>query len=389
MRGRWGTAYAVNMKTWNVGIIGFGYMGRMHTMCYENLKFYYSNAPKMNLYAVCTSKKPEELPVSFERYYTDWHDLIADESIDVVDICAPNDLHADVLCAAIRAGKHIYCEKPLALDLSSARRVMDCVRETGYDKTSRVTFEYRFVPAILRARQMLDEGLLGKLVQFNFKYYGSEFVDPNRPISWQSTREKSGGGVLYAMGTHSLDLIRYLVGDADRVFAMQATHFKQRPLAGSDQIGTVGIEDIINVQLDCGGVPGTLLLSQVAAGAAIDFSFELYGEKGSIKFDQAQPNHLLYFNNEDAKQPIGGHSGYKMIETAQKYGGDAAFPPPRVNISWSRYHIASVYDFAAAIDAGRKSSPDLLDGFRVQELTDAIYRAAEQEQVVCVNKEAF
>jgi len=378
------------MKTFNVGIIGFGYMGLMHAMSYENLKFYYKDIPSINIYAVAAAEsKLATLPIAVEKHYTDWRHLVEDEQVDIVDICSPNHLHAEMICAAIKAGKHIYCEKPLAVDLKSARQIMAAMRETGYKKTSRLNFQFRFIPAVMRAKQLLDEGAIGKLVQFNFKYYGSEFVDPGRPISWQTTRSISGGGVLYALGTHSLDLIRYLVGDVSRVFATHSTHFKQRPLAGSDKLADVEIEDIANIQLDCNGVPGMLLLSQVAAGAGTDFTFEIYGERGAIKFDQSQPNHLQYFCSDDANQPFGGHSGWKLIETSQKYGGKAVFPPPRVNVSVTRYHIASVFDFVDAAAQGKQSYPDILDGFRVQELTDAIYRSAKEERPIDIKAEDF
>ncbi len=378
------------MKKIKIGLIGFGYMGRMHSMSYDNLKYYYKNIPEVSVYAV-SATEPElaALPMPVCKTYPNWQDLVADPEVDVIDICAPNHLHVEMLCAAIHAGKPIYCEKPLSAELSSAKQVMDAIKETGYNQTNRISFIYRFIPAVMRARQLLDEGAIGKLVQFNMRYYGSEFIDPARPISWQSTKAMSGGGVLYALGTHSLDLIRHLVGETDSVFALQNTHFKQRPVAGSSEMAKVDIEDILNIQLDCGGVPGTLLLSQVATGASVDLTFELYGEKGAIKFDHANPNYIHYYNNELPKEPIGGFGGWQMIETSQKFGGDAVFPPPRVNIAVPRYHMASIYDFVHAVAEGRSTTPNLLDGFRVQELTDAIYASAEKREIVQVQKGAY
>ena len=207
----------------NIGIIGFGYMGKMHAMCYENIKFYYNTDLEVNLYAVVTSKTQEELPVKFEKIYSTYEELLMDENVDVIDICSPNYMHAQVLIKAIEKNKHIYCEKPLSINLESAKMVMEAYKKYNYSKVSRVTFEYRFVPAIIRAKEMIDEGRIGKIINFNFRYYGCEFLDPQRPISWQSDKEMSGGGVLYAMGTHSLDLIRYLVGDVKSVFAQKKT----------------------------------------------------------------------------------------------------------------------------------------------------------------------
>lgn len=356
-------------------------MGRTHAMCYENLKYFYNLDICVNLYAVVTSRSAGQLPIAFPKVYRSFEEMLRDPKVDAVDICEPNDMHKDYLIAAIQAGKHIYCEKPLTLDLASALEVKTACERSHYHGISRMAFEYRFTPAILRAKQLIGANVLGKLVQFNFKYYGSEFIDPNRPLGWQSDKKRSGGGVLFALGTHSLDLIRYLVGDVDEVFAQEKTHFPFHPDPQSGKRVPVTIEDIVNVQLSCGDVPGTLLLSQVAAGSGIDFSFEIYGEKGSIKFTQQEPNVLYYFNAEDPKEPNGGFGGFKAIETAQKYGGRAVFPPERVNISWSRYHIASICDFVEAVGSGRPSHPDLEDGFQVQKIVDAIYRSANERTI--------
>lgn len=392
------TLYSLYKKKWRmvnvgkklrVGIVGFGYMGKMHAMCYDNIKYYYNSDFEVELYGVVSSKKPEELSVKFEKYFQSVDEMLEDELVDIVDICAPNYMHEEVLTKAINKGKYIYCEKPLTTDLESAKKIKSLVEKTGYNKTSRVTFEYRFVPAIIRAKQIIESGGIGKIIHFNFRYYGSEFLDPGRPISWQSTKELSGGGVLYALGTHSIDLIRYLVGDVEEVFAQKFTHYKERPLKENPgKMVEVGIEDIVNTQLTCkNGAIGTLLLSQVAAGAGTDFTFEIYGEKGAVKFDHANANVIYYFNNELPKDPVGGFGGYQAIETTQKYGGEAVFPPARVTISWSRYHIASVYDFLHAVAEEKQVSPDLMDAFKVQQITDAIYRSAETGKIEKVEEE--
>lgn len=368
------------MRQIKIGIIGYGYMGKLHTMCYENLKYYYDMEGEVIVYAIATSKKKEELSLQNVVVYENYQDLIEDPQVDVVDICAPNFMHKEILIAAIKGHKYIYCEKPLALDKEAADAVVDAYRAYSYDRTNRVAFEYRFVPAILRAKELIDQGKIGKLIQFNCKYYGSEFLDPNRSISWQSTKKLAGGGVLFALGTHAIDSIRFLVGDIEKVYAQKFTHFKKRPMKENPEImKEVELEDIINAQILCeNGVIGSLLLSQVAAGSGVDFSIEIYGEHGTLKFDQANPNYLLYYNDFDEKSPHGGLSGYKSIDCAQKYDGAAIFPPARVNISWIRYHIASIYDFVHGVFSGEKVSPDIMDGYRVQQVTDAIYRSCEE-----------
>lgn len=376
------------MDTLRIGLIGFGYMGKMHSFCYQNLQYYYKfpRPVKIELYALATTSHGTGLPVEFTKIYHDYRDLINDEKVDIVDICSPNFMHKEILLAAIRANKAIFCEKPLALNLTEAKEIYKAMKDSRYAKTNRIAFEYRFSPAIMRAKQLIDEGRLGNLIQFNVKYYGSEFLDPKRPISWQSTKEKAGGGVTYALGTHAIDLIEYLVGNINQVYASQKTVFKERPIKGTDQMGQMELEDIMNVLCQCDGdIPGTLLLSQVAAGAGIDFSFEIYGTKGAVKFNQGAPNTLWYFDDTLPKAPHGGYSGYQAIETMQKYDGDAVFPPPRVDISWSRYHIASVYDFIKAVIEKRESSPSLLDAFKVQLVTDAIFASASEKQIKTID----
>lgn len=369
--------------TINIGLIGYGYMGKMHTLCYENIKYYYDlNGKKINLYAISSSKDVSEMGI-YKKTYSDYKDLINDENVDVVDICLPNSMHKEVVIEAIKAGKHIYCEKPLTLNLEEANEVMKVMKETSYKGISRMVFEYRFIPAIMRAKQMIDEGLIGKIINFNFIYYGSEFLNPNRPISWQSTKEIAGGGVLYALGSHAIDLIHYLVGDITSLYAKTKTHYKERPLKDLSGFKKVETEDIVNAQLVVGDdILGTLALSQMAAGSGTDVKFEIYGELGSIKFDHSNPNVIKYFSADDIDNPIGGMSGFKEIETTQKYPKPAIFPPPRVNISWIRYHIASQFDFIQAVFENKETSPDIKDGFKVQKVMEKIYESASLNKVI-------
>ena len=151
----------------------------------------------------------------------------------------------------------------------------------------------------------------------------------------------------------------------------------RKTFIGNGQNGRCRNEDILNVQLYSGDKMGTLLFSSSANQERL--TFEIYGEKGAIKFTHENPNVIYYFNNEDEKSPIGGLSGFKAIETTQKYGKAASFPPPRVNIAWTRYHIASIFDFIDAVANNTKAYPDIQDGYKVQLVTDAIYKSANKE----------
>lgn len=369
------------MKRVNIGLIGYGYMGKTHTMGYLNLPIYYDLQDiEINLYGACSSSLKEENNRFGYRIYDNYRDLIRDPNIDVIDICSPNFTHRDILIEAIKENKHIYCEKPLTLNYKEALEIQELLGTVNYTGINRIVFEYRFIPAIMKAKRLIEEGAVGKIIHFNIKYYGCEFLNPNRPISWQSTKEKSGGGVLYALGSHAIDLIHYLIGSIKGVYANKRTHYRERKVLGEkDKTQRVDTEDIINANLILeGDILGNLMLSQVAAGSTIDLQFEIYGEKGSIKFDHENPNIVRYysFDKERDLSSLDESDGFMDIQTSQKYGMGSVFPPPRVNISWLRYHMASQYDFIRAIIDNRQSQPNLLDGYRVQKVMDKVLESA-------------
>ncbi len=364
----------------NIGIIGYGYMGKTHSYGYTALPYYYDlGKNKVNLHALVSSSKTHDSISSFKKIYKDYRELLADPDVNAVHICLPNFMHKEVIIEALKSNKHIYCEKPLTLDLKEAEEVVNVLKISDKSLIHRVAFEYRFAPAIIRAKQIIEEGHIGKIINFNFKYYGCEFLNPNRPISWQSDKNKSGGGVVFALGVHAIDLINYLVGDITNVCAEMITHFKERPIKEGGYVPVL-TEDIVNSQLKVNdSIPGTLSLSQVAAGSNIDLQFEIYGEDGSIKFDHDNPNVLKYFSTKTEDTPFGGFKGFTEIETYQKYSPPAVFPPPRVNISWSRYHIASQFDFINSIINGKLSEPNIMDGYKAQKVVNGIFESAKKE----------
>ena len=204
------------METIGIGLVGYGSIGRVHTLSYKELPMYYPGAlPTISLAAVCTARKETARAAAEEggyaKSFTDVDELVRQESVSVVDCCTPNYQHRGTLLAAIAAGKNVYCEKPLAVSVSEAREI---VREA--DKAGVIvgmTYNFRFIPALMRARQMIADGLLGEIYTFHAVYYHTGYQDPRKPLSWRMKQELSGGGALVDLGSHIIDLVRHLLGE--------------------------------------------------------------------------------------------------------------------------------------------------------------------------------
>ena len=370
-------------KQFGVGVVGYGFMGKMHTYAYKSLPVYYDPPPAdIRLVGVCTSRQETAQKAvehgGFEFGTTDYRELIERDDIHIINCCAPNDLHKDVLLRALAAGKHIYCDKPLTMNVAEAQEVMDAVGETGV--VHQMAFQYRFMPAMIRARQLIDEGILGEPMSFRVAYLHSGYIDPNRPMSWRLDKKRGGGGALFDMGSHVLDLVRFLLGDCREVLATTQTFVKQRPVAkGSSELVDVEVDDIVLVQMKMeNGALGTMEASRIATGTNDDLRIEIHGREGAIRFSLMDANWLHVYDNRLEGEPIGGMKGFNRIETVQRYPEPAAFPGPKFTVGWVRFHIASMYDFLSNVAKGEASPPTLYDGFKVQEIMEAALESAEK-----------
>jgi predicted dehydrogenase len=377
------------MQTFGVGMVGYGFIGRMHTYAYQSLPMIYDPPPaSIKLVGVATAGEESGLKAveraGYEFAARDYHDLLTRDDIHIINVCTPNHLHRDVVIDALKAGKHIYCDKPLALNLEEAREIWEvaCHAQTIHQ----MTFNYRFIPAMLRAKQLADAGFLGRLYQFRVAYLHSSYIDPNRPITWRVQKEKSGGGASFDLGSHVIDLIRYLLGEFSAVFATMETYVKERPIApGSSERAVVEVDDVFWMQarLESGAL-GTVEASRVSTGACDEIRFEAHGDRGAIRFNSMDPNWLDVYDATLPGGDYGGDRGFKRLECVQQYPKPAALPGPRNSVGWLRYHIASIYDFVDNVANNRQSSPSIYDGLKVQEVLDAVYRSAAAQSWVKV-----
>lgn len=356
-----------------IGVISYGYMGKVHSLGYRNMPFYYQLKLPVKLVGVATPSLSSQAramqEAGFEFATADPEELITRPDIDVIDICAPTYLHEEYVRLVAAVGKAIYLEKPLAHSLASARRAYAAVETNGV--RTGMAFEYRFAPALLRAKELLTAGAIGSIVNFRAIYQGPEHLSTSR-LTWQLEKEKAGAGALSAQGSHLLDLVRHLVGEFAAVSALG------QKLTGK---GDVEQAMLLQARMESGAV-GSIEFSQVAAGSNIDVRVEIYGTAGSLRFDNSQPNVLkLYELSADPSDP---RAGCKEIQTMQVLP-DAIFPPPRVDVNWLRYHLASQYHFLKGVmDGGQPLPPTALDGLKCQEVMEAAMRSMVEERWVAL-----
>lgn len=370
------------MKSLNIAMIGYGGIGRVHVMAYRAIPFHYGlPADTVNIVGVATTN-PESAwaakrEIGCDVWTTDYTELLARADVDAVDVCVPNRLHQEIVVAAARAGKHVYCEKPLAMNVVEAKRMVEAVNAAGVK--AQMTFNFRFFPAVMRAKQLIDEGFLGRVFSYRGRYYRASYIDANKPLSWRLRKDASGGGALFDLGSHILDILHYLLGDFASVYATMDTLIRERPIApGAAEKGAVDVDDIVLLQTRMvDGSLGTVEISRMGTGLANDLGFEIYGDKGAIRFGAADPSWLEVYDTRDAGAPLSGMRGFKKLETVQRYDGakapDWTMPP-----SFVRAHAECQFQFLRAIDEDLPTAPDLAAGLHNQ----AVMAAAERSSAV-------
>ncbi len=371
------------MQTFGVGMVGYGFMGKVHTYAYQSLPMIYDPAPaKIKLIGVATASEASgEKAIDqagYEFATRDYRDLLARDDIHLINVCVPNNMHRDVVIDALNAGKHVYCDKPLALNLREAEEMWAVARNA---KTiHQMTFNYRFIPAMLRAKQLMEQGFCGRVFQYRVCYLHSSYIDPKRPFTWRMDKSKGGGGASADLGSHVIDLVRYLLGDFEAVFATGETFIKERPAApGSSERRQVDVDDVFWMQCRMqSGALGTIESSRLSTGACDEIRLEIHGELGAIRFNSMDPNWLDVYDVQLPGGDYGGDRGFKRIECVQQYPKPAAIPGSKNSVGWTRYHIASMYDFVRNVSDGRQGSPSILDGLRVQQVLGAAYRSSER-----------
>jgi predicted dehydrogenase len=378
------------MKKLGIALVGYGGIGRVHAMAYRAIPFHYGlSADTIRIVGVATTR-PETAEmaggeIGCQIWTTDYRDLLLREDVDVVDCCVPNYRHQEVVVAAAEAGKQIYCEKPLAINVTEGQHMVAAAEKAGVK--AQMTFNFRFFPAITRARQLVEDGFLGRIFSFRGRYHRSSYISPDKPLSWRLRKEISGGGALFDLGSHVLDLIYYLLGEFGSVQATLDTLIKERPItAGSKEKGRVDVDDIALMQVRMAdGTLGTVDISRMGTGATNDLQIEILGDRGALRFNGADPSWLEVYDVRDPGQPLGGMRGFRKLETVQRYEGQKA-PDWSMAPSFVRSHAEGQYRFLKAISDGDYPSPDLTDGLHIQAVMEAAQRSSREGRWVTLGE---
>jgi predicted dehydrogenase len=372
-----------------VGMVGYAFMGAAHSQAWRTVNHAFDLPLRVRMAAVCGRDEEKvraaATHLGWERTYTDWRDLVAADDIDVVDICTPGDSHCEIALAALAAGKHVLCEKPLANTVEEAREMVaaaEAARAGG--ARSMCGFNYRRVPAVAFLRQLIATGRLGTVRHVRAVYLQDWIVDPQFPLVWRLQKDKAGSGALGDIGAHIVDLTQYVTGQSiTGVSALTETFVRERPLPSassglsaesSSELGTVTVDDaaLFLARLS-GGAVATYEATRFATGRKNGLRVEVNGSLGSAVFDLERLNELELY---DAGAP-GTEQGFtRILVTEADHPYMAAWWPPGHIIGYEHSFTHEMRDFVEAVAVGKDPEPSFVDALQVQQVLDAVERSA-------------
>ena len=379
-------------KQVNVALVGYQFMGKAHSNAYRQASKFF-DLPVEPVMKVLVGRSEQKVKAAAEQYgwqeyATNWEDVIARDDIDLVDIGTPNDSHALISQAALKAGKHVLCEKPLATKLEDARASYQLAKETGL--VNGICHNYRFAPAIAYAKKLIDEGKLGKIRHFRGTYLQDWINDPAVPLVWRLDKNIAGSGAHGDLNAHLIDTARFLIGaEFAEVSGMSETFIKKRPLLAdtegglsgfksSEEMGDVTVDDITAflARFD-NGATGTFESTRLAPGRKNYKNWEINGEKGSIAFNLERLNEIEIFLT-DAPQELQGFVTLQATESFFPYM-DAYWPVAHI-LGYEHTFVNMIKVLMEAIGNGTPFTPDFQDGYRNQAVLDAVEKSAASKQ---------
>ncbi len=369
------------MAPLRAGMIGYGFMGKAHSFGYSNLPLIYGPEYAVERKVIC-GRNAEQVKKAAEQFgweeaETDWRKVIARPDIDFIDVSTPGDSHTEITLAAIAAGKHVLCEKPLANTVADAQKMLDAAERAGVRHM--VGFSYRRVPAVALARQFVAEGRLGTVHQWRASFLSDWVMPHDVPLIWRLQKDRAGSGALGDIGSHITDMARYLVGDIVEVVGDWATFRRERPLENEPtRTGQVTVDDaaMFLARFENGAL-GTFEASRFASGNKDFFSFEISGERGGLRFRYSNANKLDYYTWDDPPR----EGGYKSI-----YLGNAAHPyswwPNALPVSYGDTFVNELYEWVSALRENRRPEPGFEAGVRCQAVIAAVEKSIEDRRWV-------
>ena len=373
-----------------VGMIGYAFMGAAHSQAWRTVNRAF-DLPLSARMTVVSGRDSAKVAAAAERlgwaeHTTDWRKVVARDDVDLIDICTPGDTHAEIALAALAAGKHVLCEKPLANTVAEAREMVAAAAQAQTRGVRAMCgFNYRRVPAVALMRQLVDAGRIGTIRHVRAVYLQDWIVDPAFPLVWRLRREIAGSGALGDIGAHIVDVTQFVTGQSiTSVSALTETFVRSRPLpsassglaaAGGQGEGDVTVDDaaLFLARLD-GGAIASYEATRFATGRKNGLRVELNGSLGSLAFDFERMNELEFY---DAERPIAEQGFTRILVTEPEHPYMAAWWPPGHLIGYEHSFTHEVRDLIEAIAAGADPTPSFADALQVQLVLDAVERSAE------------
>jgi predicted dehydrogenase len=382
-------------KELRIGLVGSKFMGRAHSNAWKKAASFFEVPLQPVLQIACArhQKSLEEFAAQWgwQQTETDWKKLVSSPHVDVVDIALPQQLHYEVAIAAAREGKHIFCEKPVAMNSKQAEEMLRVCEQNKV--VHYLNHNYRRTPAIAFARKLIEAGKLGRIFHWRCAYQQDWIVDPAFPLTWQLRAETAQAGPQWDLNSHAVDLAHYLIGPIANVSGLTAQFVAERPLADEsssgnlqadalgDTMGKVTVEDaaLMMVQFVNGAV-GSFEATRFATGRKNALTFEIYGSKGSLKFDLERMNELEFYSADDAD----GCQGFRTIQTTEAAHPYAAqwWPPGHI-IGYEHSFVHAAVDFIHAVAAGTPIEPNFASGVQILKVLEAgLESARTQKQII-------
>jgi len=386
------------MKDIRIGLIGAGFMGKAHAMAFKNVPLVFGNEPGRPILEIiadvdeqAVAKRAAEF--GFARWTTNWREVVEDPQVDVVDITTPNHLHAEMAIAAAEAGKHVYCEKPLANTSDDAARIVAAVEKAGV--TSIVGFNYLKNPAQGFARQLIEAGELGEITLFRGTFDQDFLANPDVPFSWRLDQRLAGTGALGDLGSHTIGFAHFLIGDIIEVCGLNATKIQERTLssggsgyAASVQRGAekraVENEDIMEflVRFESGAI-GSIGTSRIGMGRKLGLTYEIQGTKGSLFYTQERMNEIKLYRHTDPDR----EKGYKTVYIGPEHPGYGAFfGLAGIGLGYNDQKIIEAHDLITAVALEQPVQPDVRFAYGVNKVIDAVDTSCRERRWVSISE---
>jgi predicted dehydrogenase len=382
------TPTADDARRLRVALIGAGFMARSHTLAYSMLPALYPDLgaqPELFLLADANDQQAEAAArrLGYDRWTSDWREAVNDPAVDVVDIVTPNWLHFDIAMAAIAAGKHVYCEKPLAITAAEAKTMADAARKAGV--TTIVGFSYLGNPGIQFIKQLVDDGTLGDVWSVKAHFIVDANADPRLPRTWHYERAKAGAGSIADLGSHVFSLVHAVAGTLTQVLGELSTVVTERPEAqGAASYGSTASADApmrpvenddIAVVLGrfANGATAIIETSRVGNGHPFDLALEVTGSRGSVRFTQQESYKVDLFLRGEEPQTFAGTTTLTLGPRHPNYGD--FWPFPGITIGLHEQKAVEARNLFQAIVDGTSAYPSFEEGWRVAEVIEAVERS--------------